>query len=522
MKLLHSIKWRLQIWHGLILLAVLTGFGFTAHQLERGKMFRQIDGELHRRGNVIANSFRQPQRGRGPEEITSDGPPGDNPRNPRSPRNNGGQPEGNRPQVREFHLPPQTASLFDETDTNGFYYIAKGRDGQELARSANTPRDINIIDNPPPQPPGGELSPRRNPPEPQPPQTRGDFREQTLFPPGGGIILVGRNIAPELAELRRAAWLLTGVGGMILLIGLAGGWWLASRAIRPIGDISATAARISTGDLSQRIGTADTESELGQLAAVLNSTFARLESAFARQQQFTADAAHELRTPVTVIITQTQSALNRERSAADYRAALEACERAAQRMRKLIEALLQLARLDAGAEALPRETVDLARLGAECADLVRPLAAERNIALRTELAPASCPGSADLLALAITNLLTNAIQHNAGGSEVRLVTRAENGTAILTVADNGPGVSEEHLPHLFERFYRADSARSARPGGAGLGLAIVKSGVEACGGTAACRNLSPNGFQVEINLKLAPAEVVEANLEIDNGLRGSS
>jgi signal transduction histidine kinase len=221
---------------------------------------------------------------------------------------------------------------------------------------------------------------------------------------------------------------------------------------------------------------------------------------FARQQQFTADAAHELRTPVSVILTQTQSTLTRERPAAEYRETLEACQRAAQRMRKLIEALLQLARLDGGAESLPRETVDLAGLAAECADLVRPLAADRNITIQTELAPAICHGNADQLALVITNLLTNAIQHNADGGEVRLATRAKNGAVQLSVADNGPGVTEEHLPHLFERFYRADAARSAHTGGAGLGLAIVKTGVEACGGTVTCRNLQPRGFQVEIKL----------------------
>ena len=115
--------------------------------------------------------------------------------------------------------------------------------------------------------------------------------------------------------------------------------------------------KISAGDLSQRINVAETESELGQLAAVLNSTFARLETAFAQQQQFAADAAHELRTPVSVMLTQTQTALNRERSAAEYRETIEACQRAAQRMRQLIESLLELARLDAGQEQIETAAV---------------------------------------------------------------------------------------------------------------------------------------------------------------------
>src|SRR5205823_12651972 len=122
----------------------------------------------------------------------------------------------------------------------------------------------------------------------------------------------------------------------------------ASRAIRPIDEISGTALKIAGGDLSQRIDAADTGSELGRLASVLNSTFARLEAAFAHQARFTSDASHELRTPLSVILSQTQTALSRERSEPEYREALEACQRAANRMRRLTESLLELARLDAG------------------------------------------------------------------------------------------------------------------------------------------------------------------------------
>ena len=148
----------------------------------------------------------------------------------------------------------------------------------------------------------------------------------------------------------------------MLLLGLAGGWWVATRAIRPIEAISATAVKIAGGDLSQRINAADTESELGRLAGVLNSTFARLEAAFAQQARFTSDASHELRTPVSVILSQTQTALSRERTSSEYREALEACQRAARRMRKLTESLLELARLDAGQEPMKRERFDLSRI----------------------------------------------------------------------------------------------------------------------------------------------------------------
>jgi heavy metal sensor kinase len=309
----------------------------------------------------------------------------------------------------------------------------------------------------------------------------GDFREVEVLTPPGERILVGRCIAPELAEFRRTKLVLAGVGGIILLLGLAGGWGLASRAIRPIRDISAAAVRISAADLSQRISTADTESELGQLAGVLNSTFARLEAAFQQQQQFTSDAAHELRTPVSVVLTQTQTALNRDRSAPEYREVLESCQRAAQRMRRLIESLLELARLDAGQEQMKRMQFDLSQVAKDCVELLRPLGQERSVTFLTDLHPVQCTGDPERLAQVITNLVTNAIQYNKPGGEVKVASRLQDGTAVLTVADSGQGISAEDLPHVFERFYRAEKSRSSA--NAGLGMAISKAIVEAHGGS---------------------------------------
>jgi two-component system OmpR family sensor kinase len=254
------------------------------------------------------------------------------------------------------------------------------------------------------------------------------------------------------------------------------------RSLRPISEISATAAKISAGDLSQRINVAEAESELGQLAAVLNSTFARLETAFAQQKQFASDAAHELRTPVSVILTQTQTALNRERDAASYKQTVEACQRAAQRMRRLIESLLELARFDAGQEVLRRESFDLAQTVSECAELVKPLADEREMYLVCELAPLEITGDPGRLAQVVTNLLTNAIQYNQPGGEVRVALEQEAGLAVLTIADTGQGMAPEDLPRVFGRFFRADASRTGA-GNAGLGLAICKAIVEAHGGT---------------------------------------
>jgi heavy metal sensor kinase len=321
-----------------------------------------------------------------------------------------------------------------------------------------------------------------------------------LFTPPGECILAGSDLSAEMAEMRRSAWLLFAAGGCVLLLGLAGGWWLSTRAIRPIQDISATASRISAGDLSQRIPAADADNELGQLAGVLNSTFARLDAAFAQQARFTSDAAHELRTPVSVILTQTQATLNRERSAAEYRETVEACQRAAQRMRRLTESLLALARLDAGGETLRREPFNLADEAQACVELVRPLAAAKGVAIHTDPGAAECAGDADRMAQVITNLLSNAIQYNREGGEVRVATRCANGWSELVVADTGVGISKEDLPHLFERFYRADKSRSRADGRTGLGLAIAKSIVEAHGGTLEVSSVPEAGTTFTVRL----------------------
>jgi heavy metal sensor kinase len=312
-------------------------------------------------------------------------------------------------------------------------------------------------------------------------QTMGKFRDMIQTLPPGETIRVGCFIAPEMRELKITGLKLIGVGGIILFFGLAGGWWLVSRAIRPIEQISSTAVKISAGDLSQRINVAEAESELGQLAAVLNSTFARLAAAFAQQQQFTSDAAHELRTPVSVMLTQAQTALNRERTAPEYRDTVEACQRAAQRMRRLIESLLALARLDAGQEPMKRLDFDLSKTARDCVELIRPLADERGVKILCDLSAIKCAGDSERLAQVITNLLTNAIQHNKPDGEVRITAQMQNGMAVLTVSDTGAGISAEDLPRVFERFYRADKSRST--GGNGLGLAIAKAVVEAHGGT---------------------------------------
>lgn len=491
--LTKSIRWRMQLWQGFLLLLVLSGFGVTAYQLHRTNGFSEIDAELERRLAAVsadargvprfrpepgAPPFGMGPRGKGgPMELEKgpDGPP-DHERFPfRGPRPDWKGPPAGRFEDfmdnREVRLSPVTLNLFSETGTNDFYYVVWNRTGSKrLIVSTNAPADL-------------QLPMRVNNSTVQQVRLREHSREAFLFTEIGECVLVGRAVTADLIAMRNFGWMLGLVGAVVLAVGLGGGWLLASRALRPVEEISAAASRISLGNLAERINLAETDSELGRLAAVLNSTFARLEGAFAQQKQFSADASHELRTPLAVIISEGQSTLARDRSPAEYREALETCVEAAQEMKKLTQSLLELARFDAGQAKLERRNLALADVVGPCVEMIAPLARERGIEIRCDLQKAVVFGDSDRLAQVVTNLLSNAIQYNGDHGRVSVLTRAEAGTGVLEVSDTGVGIASKDLPHVFERFYRSDKARTVSKGHTGLGLAICKAIVEAHSGT---------------------------------------
>lgn len=429
---LRSLRWQLQVWHAVLLVVVLAGFGATAWQLQRASRLRDIDRELDASALEILRFVRDnaPDRGRPP------GPPSRRPR---------------LPQDRD----PSTRSPI--------YFIAWGRDGTEIERSAGAPTNAvrpAIF---------GEGS-RRRPMH----QTRGTFREGWHATPPGELILVGRSIAGELAELRQFGFALAVAGAAVLAAALAIGAWLAGRAMRPLHRIGTSARRIAAGSHSDRIDTTGLPEELAALAGVLNEGFVQIEETLVRQRQFTADASHELRTPVSVILAQSQTALARPRSEAEYRQSLEACQRAAQRMRRLVESLLTLTRLESGEEPLRPQGVDLNELAREAVEAVRPLAQESRIRLRFEPATPAITLNADpdKLGQVVLNLLGNAIAYNRPEGEVAVSTGIHGTEAFLRVTDTGIGIATEHLPKIFDRFYRVDPSRTNTRGHSGLGLAI--------------------------------------------------
>ncbi|AHF93906.1 histidine kinase [Opitutaceae bacterium TAV5] len=479
LRFLHSIRWRVQAWHGLILLFAIAAFCFTAHRLAWNNHLRRIDAVLVENEKKLV---------RGIFELAS---PSDLAERP-------------PPDVlfttlaREGRLtvPPSLAAVYEDTSP-GYYWFSfreGGENGKTLLPSPNLPGDVVL----PPDP--GETDAEELHTEKHRRIVHHRFRN-------GLLLTFGRDLTPDLDDSRRFAWSLAGCGLAVWLLGLLGGWWLAGRAIRPIEAISRTASRIAEGNLSERINVTDTDNELDQLGRVLNETFDRLAATFERQRRFTADASHELRTPVTILLSETQRILKRDRTPAEYREALQTCGETATRMRRLIEALLLLARQEtasAGGAHAHHEPCDLAAILDEAAAHLAPLAADRGITFHADLQPAQCRGDPAALSILVTNLLTNALQHHhaTGGGHVHLRSGTRDGEAVIMIRDDGPGIPAEDLPHIFERFYRADKARTGGDPAAhaGLGLAIVKTIVTNHGGTIDVQSEPGAGACFEVRL----------------------
>ncbi len=275
---LHSIRWRVQVWHGLMLLVAIVAFCLTAHRLAWGYQFHRIDRSLTQADRTLFHVMMESSKTEAAPEEASKGPSFSFGK--LSERLHAGQ----------VKLPPENVAYFSSREPGFAYFSMRDPDGRILFESPNAPKDIVF-----PSEISGESGEEQ--------RTYKQRRELLRKTPDGIRSIVGVDISPEIEEMGRFAWSLSAVGVGVWLLGLLGGWWLAGRAIKPISTISSTATRIAEGNLAERISTDGTDSELDQLSRVLNHTFDRLNRSFERQKQFTADASHELRTPVTILLS---------------------------------------------------------------------------------------------------------------------------------------------------------------------------------------------------------------------------
>jgi heavy metal sensor kinase len=276
----------------------------------------------------------------------------------------------------------------------------------------------------------------------------------------------------QLAVARRV--LGAGLPLLILAAGF-GGYWIAARSIWPLQAMATQARAITDSNLNARLEIGRPAEELATLAGAFNELLSRLDGSFSAMRQFIADASHELRTPIAVIQGESEVALQRERSAAEYRDSLAVIHDESRRLARLVGDLLNLARADAGHARLQPREFYLNDMLADCCRSAQTMAAARGVAVECGACEDSqYLGDEELLRRMAMNLLDNAIRYTPAGGHVRVEVERNGAGVAIRVSDDGIGIPQEALPHVFDRFYRADGARSRNEGGFGLGLAIVK------------------------------------------------
>lgn len=306
----------------------------------------------------------------------------------------------------------------------------------------------------------------------------------------------------ELERVRRAFYVAVPVA---LLLASIGGYFLARKSLAPVVEMGERAAHINAENLSERLPVGNERSELGSLARTFNELLARLDVSFEQQRRFMADASHELRTPVAIVCGESEVALSQAaRSPEEYRESLTILHDEGRRLTRIVEDLFTLARADAGQYRLAPATFYLDETVAECVRAVRSLAAQHGVNIRHEHGEEMpMRGDEGLVRHMLLNLLDNAIKYTPSGGEVRAELAREGDGYAIRIIDTGGGIPVDALPHIFERFYRADKARSRNGGaggGAGLGLSIASWIAEAHGGRVTLERSDKSGSTFLISL----------------------
>jgi two-component system, OmpR family, heavy metal sensor histidine kinase CusS len=289
-----------------------------------------------------------------------------------------------------------------------------------------------------------------------------------------------------------------------------GGYLISRRALRPVTQITTAAESISISSLSERLDVPNTSDELQRLSETLNRMLARLNASVQRISQFTADASHELRAPVTLIRTTAELAVQNRRTNEEYHDDMVQILGEAERTSRLIDTLLFLARADAGGNQLQHELTDVSTCLREAVRQVRAFATKKAIDLKIDLstAPVVVYGDSEAIRRLCFILIENAVKYTPHGRRVKINLKAEDGHSVLTVADLGIGIAQSDIPHVFDRFWRADRVRSpGNNGGAGLGLSIARWIVDQHHGSINVRSTLGQGSIFEVSIPLARTDV---------------
>ena len=295
-----------------------------------------------------------------------------------------------------------------------------------------------------------------------------------------------------------------------LIVGAAigGGYLFTRKALRPLDQIATIAEKITSRNLNERMPEIGTGDELQKLAVALNRMMARLEDSFHHVHRFSADASHEIRTPLTILRGELESLLETHGMTSELRESLGSALEETERLSRIVEQLLEMTRLEAGEKIADFKRFDLAEMTRTAVDQMRLLADEKNVRLNfagTE--NLHVLGDPIRLRQVVVNLVDNAIKYTSPGGSISVSSVHAHDRAILEVADTGIGIPTDALPHVFERFYRVDGARSRQLGGTGLGLAIVKSICTAFGGDVTVESSAGSGTTFRVELPLEPGRL---------------
>ena len=342
--------------------------------------------------------------------------------------------------------------------------------------------------------------------------------------PGGPALLVdglsftSSNDGHFLVESGMPYWKIAGVlNGLLrmlavympLVVSLAafGGYWLMRRSLRPVDEITTRAEGITSTNLSERLPVIKTGDEMERLSASLNRMIARLEEAFHHIHRFSADASHELRTPLTILQLELGEIVQNKNLDPEIADQIGSALEETERLSRIVENLLTISRLDAGEVKMEKAVLNLGDLARSTAEQMKLLAEEKSLEMRCRFEePILVWGDQSRLKQVVVNLVANAIKYTPERGEIAVAVRSDHGRAVLEVSDNGVGIPQHAIPHIFERFYRADKARSRDSGGAGLGLAIVKAICSAHGAEVRIFSQEGKGSRFTVVMPLARGE----------------
>jgi heavy metal sensor kinase len=302
----------------------------------------------------------------------------------------------------------------------------------------------------------------------------------------------------------RFKWIVLLLSPVVLALASAGGYWLSGRALAPVDEITQAAQDINSNNLAKRLDVPQSGDELQRLSQTLNRMLERLETSFNRITQFTADASHELRTPLALMRTTTEVSLRTSQTVADYREAQEEVLAELEKTSSLVEKLMLLARADAGVETLQHAPVNVAECLRDACKDGRILADAKQLAFTEDIESPELfvEGDSHALQRLFLILIDNAVKYTPSGGSIRVGLMRSDDSAVAEFRDTGIGISADDLPNIFDRFYRADKARSREFGGVGLGLSIARWVAEAHGGTIKVQSSVSSGsvFRVRIPL----------------------